>query len=35
MLEPLNARERKVFIKLMMRLVGVDEVAGALNAAAE
>src|SRR5690242_6414438 len=35
MLEPLNARERKVFIKLMMRLVGVDEAARALNAAAE
>jgi DNA-binding MarR family transcriptional regulator len=37
MLEPLNARERKVFIKLMMRLVGVDEAANAatVTAAAE
>jgi DNA-binding MarR family transcriptional regulator len=37
MLEPLSARERKVFIKLMMRLVGVDAAAGAatLSAAAE
>jgi DNA-binding MarR family transcriptional regulator len=37
MLEPLSARERKVFIKLMMRLVGVDEATNlaSLNAAAE
>jgi DNA-binding MarR family transcriptional regulator len=34
MLEPLNARERKVFIKLMMRLVGVDEAANAATATA-
>jgi len=37
MLEPLSPRERKVFIKLMMRLVGIDEESGAaaVNAAAE
>lgn len=37
MIEPLSPRERKVFIKLMMRLVGVDEATNlsTLNAAAE
>ena len=37
MLEPLGPRDRKVFIKLMMRLVGIDEATGlaTLNAAAE
>jgi MarR family transcriptional regulator, lower aerobic nicotinate degradation pathway regulator len=37
MVEKLSPRERKVFIKLMMRLVGVDEATdlSILNAAAE
>ena len=37
MIEKLSPRERKMFIKLMMRLVGVDEVThlSTLNAAAE
>jgi DNA-binding MarR family transcriptional regulator len=37
MIEPLSPRERKVFVKLMMRLVGVDEATNlaSLNAAAE
>jgi hypothetical protein len=37
MLEHLSTRERKMFIKMMMRLVGVDEATdlSILNAAAE